>query len=113
MANRKRSHRKELRLNDDELKELEKKMKLTNIGNFRDFINKMIIYGEVKTIDMTELTEIRYLMSTIANNVNQIAIRCNETRSVYETDIHALNFEIKEMRSFFNKVYKTIQKMEL
>ena len=105
MANRKRSIRKEINMNEEEYKSIEKNMVITKMQTFQNYALNMMLYGGITNIDFTELSETRRLVNTIANNVNQIAKRCNETRSIYETDIHAINFEIKELKHQLDNVY--------
>ncbi len=52
----------------------------------------MILEGHIVQFNESELKEIHRLMTTIANNVNQIAVRINSTGKIYDEDIA----EIKE-----------------
>ena len=84
-------------LNDEETEILEKKFKLSGKSSKSAFIRQLIIKGFVFDIDFSEIQRYNYLLSNIANNVNQVAHRCNETRSVYRSDIDELKKEIDKI----------------
>ena len=84
-------------LNDEETEILEKKFKLSGKNSKSAFIRQLIIKGFVFDIDFSEIQRYNYLLSNIANNVNQVAHRCNETRSVYRSDIDELKKEIDKI----------------
>ena len=84
-------------LNDEETKILDKKFKLSRKSSKSAFIRQLITRGFVFDIDFSEIQRYNYLLSNIANNVNQVAHRCNETRSVYRSDIEELKKEIDKI----------------
>ena len=84
-------------LNDEETKILDKKFKLSGKSSKSAFIRQLITRGFVFDIDFSEIQRYNYLLSNIANNVNQVAHRCNETRSVYRSDIDELKKEIDKI----------------
>ena len=84
-------------LNDEEAEILDKKFKLSGKRSKSAFIRQLIIKGFVFDIDFSEIQRYNYLLSNIANNVNQVAHRCNETRSVYRSDIDELKKEIDKI----------------
>ena len=57
-----------------------------------DFIRAMIFQGYIVNIDKNDLKAIQHIMNSVANNINQIAVRINSTGNAYESDIA----EIKE-----------------
>ena len=84
-------------LNDEETEILEKKFKLSGKSSKSAFIRQLIIRGFVFDIDFSEIQRYNYLLSNIANNVNQVAHRCNETRSVFQSDIDELKKEMDKI----------------
>ena len=50
----------------------------------------MAVDGYVVNLDLTDVREMVSLLRRSSNNLNQIAKRANETRSIYETDIQDL-----------------------
>ncbi len=104
MKNRERNNGILLYLNDDELEVLKEKCKNAKIKNKSEFIRRMIIDGYVIEVNFSELTEYNYLLSKISANINQIAHRINETRSIYQTDIDSIKEEM-------NKLWETQRSM--
>ena len=75
--NENRKHKITFRLNDEELDFVKEKMELSNCRSVSAFIRKMILSGAIYNVDTTELTEMRRLIGSISNNINQIAVRAN------------------------------------
>lgn len=84
-------------LSDEEARILEDKFKASGINSKSDFIRRLILEGFVLEVDFSEIQRNNFLLSNIANNVNQVAHRCNETRSVYRSDIDELKKEIDKI----------------
>lgn len=80
------------RVSTEELEAINKKFQNSGMKSKSDFIRTMIFEGHIVQFSETELKEIHRLMTTIANNVNQIAVRVNSTGKIYDEDIA----EIKE-----------------
>jgi|GEM_PF-450069 len=93
-----------LRLSEKETLELEEKMRKSGISNRERFMRSLIRSTTIKKIDHSELKEIRRLLANISNNINQIAKRCNETRSIYEVDVLSLADEVEKIRTDFETV---------
>lgn len=97
MENRERTHRFTLRLSEDENRILEAKMKLNNDPSKSYVLRKLIVESDLYEIDYREFRDIATQLAKIGNNINQIAKRANETRSIYQTDIDELKKEFKEI----------------
>ncbi|MBO4921121.1 MAG: plasmid mobilization relaxosome protein MobC [Lachnospiraceae bacterium] len=108
MENRERKNGILLYLNDEELEYLNHKCKLANVKSRSEFIRRLIIRGYVYDVDFSELTRYNYLLSNISSNINQIAHRINETRSIYQPDIDGVKEEMKKLwqlqRSMLSKL---------
>ncbi len=85
----------------EELSVIEKKMEKAKIPNKRAYLRKMAIDGYILSLDMGNLAEIVKALRSIANNVNQIARRCNETRNLYAQDV-------EDLRQGYLKVQETL-----
>lgn len=92
--NRKNTHNRymQIRLTQEEYDAIERKFRNSGLKSRSEFIRAMIFEGHIVQFSETELKEIHRLMTTIANNVNQIAVRVNSTGKIYNEDIA----EIKE-----------------
>ena len=76
-----------VRLTESERNLIFEKMELAGIHNREAYMRKMILDGYIVQIDMTDIKKMVQLLSNATSNLNQIAKRANETRSVYESDI--------------------------
>ena len=85
------------RVSQEELEAINKKFQNSGMKSKSDFIRTMIMEGHIVIFSETELREIHRLMTTIANNVNQIAVRANSTGKVYDEDIAEIKEEINQI----------------
>ena len=85
------------RVSREELDAINKKFKNSCMKSRSDFLRTMTLEGHIVIFSETELREIRRLMTTIANNFNQIARRANSSGSVYEKDIAEIREEINRL----------------
>lgn len=92
--NRKNTHNRymQIHLTQEEYEAIERKFRNSGLKSRSEFIRAMIFEGHIVQFSESELKEIHRLMTTIANNVNQIAVRVNSTGKIYDEDIA----EIKE-----------------
>ena len=62
-------------------------------------MRKMVLDGYVVRLDLADVRRMVFLLQNATNNLNQIAKRANETRSVYESDIH-------DLRAHYDKLWE-------
>ena len=95
MANRARNIRIEFRVSESENNLITEKMQVANIRNREAYLRKMCLDGYVVRVDFSDVREMIRHLRNATNNLNQVAKRANETRSIYETDIKDLqdNYE--------------------
>jgi len=62
------------------------------------YFRKMSIDGYHINLDLTDVRELVSLLRRCSNNLNQLAKRANETRSIYENDI-------KDLQSKYDKLW--------
>ncbi len=87
MANRERTVRLQLLVTEEETALIREKMLQVGTTNFSMYARKMLIDGYVIKRDFSELKALTKELSNLARNINQIALRVNETRNIYEQDI--------------------------
>ena len=80
------------------IKENARKAGTTNVPAFA---RKMLTDGYVIRTDFSEIKKLTQQLGYLSRNINQIALRANETRSIYEDDI-------KDLRRDYNDVKKKI-----
>ena len=78
------------KVSPEEMALIEKKMEQAGTANKRAYLRKMAVDGYIVHLDMGSVKELTRLLSSISNNVNQIARRANETRSIYAEDVEDL-----------------------
>lgn len=66
------------------------KMAAANIRSKEAYLRKMALDGYVVHLDLEDVRKMVFLLQNATNNLNQIAKRANETRSIYESDIKDL-----------------------
>jgi hypothetical protein len=89
-------------------------MQETRAKNQEAYIRQMVLTGYILRLDMSEVLETLRLVSNATNNINQIAKRANETRSIYASDMIQLREEVGNMRSQVSdmlKVFRKVQKL--
>jgi hypothetical protein len=109
--NRKRNIRIVMRLTEEEQDLLEQRMNDSGIENREAFLRKMALTGYVLRLDMSEVRETLRLLANATNNINQIAKRANETRSIYANDMIQLREEVGNLRSQVSDVMKVFGKV--
>ena len=83
------------------------------MSNQEKYIRKMVLTGYILRLDMSEVRENLRLIANATSNINQIAKRVNETRSIYASDMIQLRQEVGSLRSQVSdalKVYAKVRK---
>ena len=93
MANRTRTNRNEVYLDDKEQFILEAKFKESKMRSKSAFLRKLILFGFVYDVDYSYLRNYNTELGRINKSLNQIAKRINSTNNVYKEDMD----EVKEL----------------
>ena len=78
------------KVSPEEMALIKKKMEQAGTKNKRAYLRKMAVDGYIVNLDMGSVKELTKLLRSLAANTNQIARRCNETRSLYAEDVEDL-----------------------
>lgn len=78
------------KVSPEEMALIEKKMEQAGTKNKRAYLRKMAVDGYIVHLDMESVKELTRLLRSLSVNTNQIARRCNETRSLYAEDVEDL-----------------------
>ncbi|MGN0177823.1 MAG: plasmid mobilization protein [Monoglobaceae bacterium] len=100
-----------IRLSENELKQIKEKMEVCNIKNMSAYILKMAIDGMIINLNMPELKEISRLLRYNGNNINQIAKRLNEGKSVYASDIADIKEKQTQITDMVREIYLKLSKI--
>ena len=95
--NRKRNIRVVFYLDESEAELVREKMTAANIRNREAYIRKMVLDGYIVRLDLSDVRKMVQLLSNATSNLNQIAKRANETRSIYESDIQDLQAHYEKL----------------
>jgi len=84
-------------VSEQERELIERNMERAGIHGIGAYLRKIAIDGYIVQLDLSDVKELVRLLSNVANNLNQIAKRVNETRSIYEADIKDLQERYDEL----------------
>ena len=112
MPDRTRPIRKEICLNEQELNLIQHKMRQLGTHNFGAYARKMLIDGYHVNIDLSDVREMVTLLRRCSVNINQIAKRTNETRSIYAEDVEDLRGQYATLWEAANKILVGLAKIK-
>ena len=100
IVNRKNNCTVHFMVNEDDIKELNRRFALTNFKNKREFYRDAIFKNKIISIDISgefrkELRELSSLVSRNFANMNQIAKAVNSTGVIYKKDIELIHFGLE------------------
>ena len=78
------------RVTENERDLITEKMATAGISNKEAYLRKMALDGYIIRLDLVEVKEMLRLLSNATNNINQLAKRANEGRSIFEKDIQGM-----------------------
>lgn len=112
-VNRKNNCTVHFMVNEEDMKELNRRFALTNFKSKREFYRDSIFKNRIISIDLSgefrkELRELSSLISRNSANLNQIAKAVNSTGIIYKKDIEliysGLELELSFLAEFREKV---------
>lgn len=109
---RKRAVQIIVRVTPEEKAEILKNMESVGISNLSVYARKMMLDGQVIHADFTEIKELSRQLGYLARNINQIALRANETRNLYKSDAEDLQRDYAavkdEILTYLTKAVKSV-----
>lgn len=99
------------RVTEEENALIYEKMKQANIQNREAYLRKISIDGYVIRVDFSDVRELSRLLRNATNNLNQVAKRANETRSIYKTDIEDLQEHYEKLWEQADEIMKKLAKL--
>ena len=112
MKAEKRSNSIHFMMSDSERQRLEENMTRAGIPNMGAYLRKMALCGYIVQLDLTETRELVSMLRSVSNNMNQIAKRANETRSIYEADIQDLKERYDTLWGKAKDILKTLAEIQ-
>lgn len=96
------------RVTESEYEVIKKRMKMVGISHPSAYLRKMAMNGYVINLDLSDLKEILRLVNIDSKNLNQIAIRANETGAVCYRDIKDLLKTHEEAIELLRDLYEKL-----
>ena len=112
MKEEKRNNQIHFMMSDSERQRMEENMKRAGIPVLGAYLRKMALSGYIVQLDLTETRELVSLLRSVSNNMNQLAKRANETRSIYETDILELQERYHTLWGKAKDILKTLAELQ-
>ncbi len=106
-----RGQRIHLRVSQDEYDLIQQKMAQSGCVNMSAYLRKMAIDGLIVKLDMSDMKEILRLLQYNGNNINQIAKRMNESKTVYSGDIDDIKENQAEILKTIREIYLKLLKL--
>lgn len=101
MSNKTYTKRLIVEVTEEQAEMIREKMLQAGTTNFSLYARKMLIDGYVIKRDFGELKALTKELCNIARSINQIALRANETRNIYEEDI-------KDLKNYFFNIKRAV-----
>ncbi|WP_288752547.1 mobilization protein [uncultured Phascolarctobacterium sp.] len=107
-VNRKNNCTVHFMVNEEDMKELNRRFALTNFKNKREFYRDSIFKNRIISVDISgefrkELRELTSIVSRNSANLNQIAKAVNSTGIIYKKDIELIHSGLELELSFLAK----------
>lgn len=97
---------------EEEAALIRERMAAAGVTGFGAFARKMLINGYHVNIDLSDVREMVSLLRRCSNNINQIAKRANETRSIYAEDVEDLRRRYDSLWDAANKIMAGLAKIK-
>ena len=95
---RARPIQRKIRLDKEESDYINKKVEASIFNNFQNFARMMLINGEVKYVDYSELRALNSEVNRIGNNVNQIAKLAHMFNEISPNEVAELGKILNELK---------------
>lgn len=79
-----------IRFNEEENEYINKKIEESLFVNFQNFARILLITGEVRMVDYSELKKLSFEVNRVGNNINQIAKIAHKFEEISNEDIQEL-----------------------
>lgn len=103
----KRHNRLEVKVSDEELAVIKKKAETANLS-VAAYMRKMATLGEIKIFDTKNWSLLRESINRVGNNINQIAMVANSTKSISSGEITKVVNAQKLLEELLNEYYELI-----
>lgn len=102
----------QIRLTQSEYEAIERKFQNSGLRSRSDFVRAMIFEGYIVRFNEDEFSKIYQLIGSIANNINQIAVRVNSTNKVYDEDIASIREGQNQIWQLLNSLQSKLLRLK-
>lgn len=104
--NRYRNKEKKVRFTEEENQYLFKKIRQSGLNNFQNYALKMLLNGQIVTIDYSELLNLRKEINKIGQNINQLTKYANTFNELDKELLLGLADEIDKMKKLVKEEFE-------
>ena len=108
----KRPIQKIIRFSKEENDYLKDKIERSPFNNFQNYARILLLTGEVKMVDYSELQRLNGEVNRIGNNINQIAKLAHQFKEISGEDINDLSQQLSEIQVMISERFKEELKQE-
>lgn len=101
-----------VRFNDEENKYLSRRIDASPFTNFQNFARILLLTGEVKIVDYSELWRLNGEVNRVGNNINQMAKLAHQFDEISTEDVNELTQTLKELKELVAQTLKKELKTE-
>lgn len=91
---------------------LMKKIEVSPFNNFQNFARILLIQGEIRYVDFSDLRRLVSAVNRVGNNINQIARLANQFQEISQKDIDNLTEEVSSLKRLVEETLKEEIKKE-
>ncbi|CAI3252335.1 plasmid mobilization relaxosome protein MobC [Enterococcus cecorum] len=107
-----RSFRKEVYFTEAEYNFINKKVEQSPFNNFQNFARIMLITGEAKIVDYSELKKLNGQINRLGNNINQIVKLAHYFDEISNEDIQEIKQTVNYMKELVEAALKENKREE-
>lgn len=111
MNRKKRDKNLIFKVNEDEWNIIQKRLEKCNVSNMSDLFRQMMLYGIYLEYNHEELKKIRQAVMSVANNINQIAIRVNSTSHIYKQELYEIQDGVSKLWNELHSIQVELKKL--
>lgn len=104
--NRYRNKERKVRFTEEENQYLLKKIRQSGLNNFQNYALKMLLNGQIVTIDYSELLNLRKEINKIGQNINQLTKYANTFNELDKELLLGLADEIDKMKKLVKEEFE-------
>lgn len=109
MRKAKRNNNLHFAASDDELKDVDQKMKSLGMKNRSEYLRLMALQGYIVRLDFSQIHDLIRLLGNMTNNLNQIAKRLNAHGQIYETEIDEIQENQRTLQKQMDQLLRRLE----